>query len=54
MFTARMIGMWFSSHTETDINNYIITFSKGIDYVSYVCLPREDVVMTLTSETGVK
>lgn len=28
---------------------HVIKFAKGIDYMSYVCFPQEEVVMALTS-----
>lgn len=51
-------GLRFSSQIETDMYSgvkiHVIKFAKGIDYVSYVCFPQEEVVMALTSKGDVK
>lgn len=68
MFEARMIGksnirrakIWlrFGSQIGTDVYSgvkiHVIKFAKGIDYVSCVCFPHEEVVMVVTSKRDVK
>lgn len=69
MFKKRMMksrsfagqkNIWLRISTKIKTDMYsraktrVIKFTKAIDYVSYVCFPREGVVMALTSETNVK